>query len=153
MIEIEDENEVKVIPEIRVLKADETEYWCDEIKAKVKRIFGVYVFDWRRHVHCCELTPSYECHFVEDQAEYVDGLSDGEIDKLDDLIREAQAHNDPVRYYHCSNIDSLPMMANKYSFPKGTHGVYVFTEEGDPEPKDSDVAVEEALEYGRCNEL
>ena len=43
---------------------DETQVWAEEVVRSAKQVFGLYVFDQNRRVHCCEFTPSYECLFV-----------------------------------------------------------------------------------------
>lgn len=92
-----------------VLKLDETENWCQEVKDKAKRILGIYLFDKTRHVHCCEFTPSYECIFIESQWENLD-LSDNEQEELDDLIQEGNRETNNVNYYHTYVIDDLPLI-------------------------------------------
>lgn len=97
-------------PAFFILKLDETEYWCQEVKDKAKKIFGIYLFDKNKHVHCCELTPSYECTFV--KSEWTDSdLSDEEQEELDSLIMHGNMETiNTVSYFHTYVIDGLPII-------------------------------------------
>ncbi|HLN28588.1 MAG TPA: hypothetical protein VK395_12670 [Gemmataceae bacterium] len=131
--ETQSDHEVK--PRYCVLKIDETENWLDQdIVARAKRIFGVYLFDRHTHVHCCELTPSYECLFVESQWDNPD-LSDLETDWLSADILQGDNYAEPVKYFHCWQIDGLRRIKD------GEIAVGVINLEIDNE--------EEALEYVR----
>ena len=53
--------ETKPLPDLWLMKEDETEHWTDEeFKKKAGQIYTVYLFDRSSHTHLCELTPSYE---------------------------------------------------------------------------------------------
>ena len=94
-------NETKVKPNFHCLKLDETEHWAPHIVERANRIFGLYIFDINKHVHCCELTASYECIFVRSECE-------GELsDDLFDEIMEGDAQSDSVSYFHCSLLDKM----------------------------------------------
>jgi hypothetical protein len=127
-------NTPELTPRYCALKLDQTRYWTDEIVARAKKIFSVYLFDANKHVHCCEFTPSYECLFVESQYDNP-ALPDREADRLSvDLLKE-DAASDPVRYFHCWEIDGLPRI-----------------KEGEPAQGVIDLEIdneEEALEYVR----
>lgn len=101
------ESEIAISPRYFVVKLIETDKWAPEIATKARCIFGVYLFDANRHVHCCEITPSYECHFVESQWDNPD-LSARDADWLNVDITEADTVTEPVRYFHCRQIDALP---------------------------------------------
>jgi hypothetical protein len=92
--------------QIKILKRDETEYWAEEVVARAGRIFGVYAYDPSRKVHACELTASYELHFIESQAENCPD-DDSERERLDDEIREGDLYTEPVTYIHCHEIDRI----------------------------------------------
>lgn len=97
---------VELLPEMCIVKIDEREFWCDEVQAKATRIFGVYAFDRRRHVHCCSMTPSYELHFLGTQYEAVE-LDDEAQVRLNQDVLEEDAGNEEVRYFDCHYIDRL----------------------------------------------
>jgi hypothetical protein len=68
---------------------------------------GIYVYDQNRRLHCCEFTPSYECHFVGSASVNTD-LDDDAAERLEDEIREGDRATEPVKYIHCHEIDALP---------------------------------------------
>jgi hypothetical protein len=129
--------------DIKVLKVDQTEYWCDEIKKKVKRIFTVYLFNPNKRVHCCEITPSYECVFLEYQIDFPDDISEEERDRIYMEVTEVQ---EDVAYYHCSGIDNLPEFKLGF-FPEGMMGV---CSAGEFEAEDCEW-IDAASEWARCN--
>jgi hypothetical protein len=98
---------VELLPELCIVKLDQREFWCDSVKTKTTRIFGVYAFDRRRHVHCCSLTPSYELNCLGTQYEAVEGLDEEAQDRLNQDVLEGDAGSDEVSYYDCSSIDRL----------------------------------------------
>ncbi len=104
----EHDTQAEVKPRWCVLKIDETQNWLDQdIVSRAKRIYGVYVFDRSLHVHCCEMTASYECLFVESQFDNPD-LPDREADWLSVDLMAGDNYAEPVRYFHCWQIDGLP---------------------------------------------
>ena len=135
---------------IKVLKIDQTDHWCDEVAKKARRIFGVYVYDADYRVHLCEMTASYECHFVESQTDYPNDFDEAEEEKLHDQIMTGDAQTDPVCYWHCNYLDRAPEF-HITCLPKGPYGVYTLTD-GDGDD-DHDEAIEEALEYARGNAI
>ncbi|NQU42436.1 hypothetical protein HQ520_04070 [bacterium] len=130
---------------IKVLKIDQTDCWCDEIRENVTRIFSVFVFDSGRKVYCCELTPSYECHFVESQFETPEDMPESEREHLTDEILQGDASTDRVSYYHCHRIDSFPAIQEGF-LPDGQAGVFTITGLRNRTPAGR---LEEALEYAR----
>lgn len=148
---------------ISILKIDETEYWSDEIKNRVKRIFGVYVFDPNWRVHCCEFTPSYELYRLESQVEFHENTPDDEVVMLEDEVREAERFDDPVVYVHCHTIDRAERFSKGW-FPKGSMGIHTMAgfasgfliDPDDPAERRRneqrhDYAIEEATEYCHRN--
>jgi len=95
---------------INLVKLDESEYWNKEITDKVKngKIYTVYIYNPNKHVHCCELTPSYELYFVGYDYCPKENLSEKEIENLDDNIRTSET--EPVSYYHVHDIDRMPSL-------------------------------------------
>ena len=144
-----------VLPEIRVVKADETLNCMDPFVLRhAKRIFGVYVYDYRLHVHCCEMTASYELHFIESQADYADDLPEKLRERLLDSLMEGDRETPPVCYMHVYHVDGFPLFRPD-CLPSGPVGQYVLFK--DTEPRDSDdpheEAIEDAEEYARCNSV
>lgn len=108
---------------VKVLQLDETGYWVPSIAERAGKIIGVYLYHNNLHVHCCELTPSYELHFV-GSFYTAFNLEEDEREKLDEEIREGNADQELVTYMHCSQIDAMPKInswqniAGTYSFPR-----------------------------------
>lgn len=102
---------VELLPELFVVKIDETEHWLDPaVLARTKRIFGVYVFDRRQHFHICSFSDSHELYFLGSQWEEIEGLSDEEHDDLWERINQGDGQSDPVSYWDKCDIDR--MLAN-----------------------------------------
>jgi hypothetical protein len=102
----------RIKPRFSLLRLDETEFWAEPIASEAGRIFGTYVFDQNKRVHLCEFTPSYECRFV-GSAIGNTNLTDGAVERLFDEIREGDLGTEPVRYFHCHQIDALPRIAEQ----------------------------------------
>lgn len=94
-------------PDICVIALDETGVW--ELSALpnsevIDKMAGVYLFDRNRHVHACEITPSYELWPMYD--EFVmkpDHQNHEDLEALEDEVRSA--FDSTVGYYHVSDID------------------------------------------------
>lgn len=88
---------------LRIVALDETHFWSDEIRAKVGRIWGLYLYDANRQVHCCELTPSYELFAIRSAV-------GGEISEEteEDIMEADRISGEQCIYTRCSAIDKLP---------------------------------------------
>ena len=103
-----EQGRVELLPELFVVKIDETEYWLDpEVLQRTKRIFGIYVFDRRQHFHICSFSASHELYFLGSQWEEIEGLSDEEHDDLWERITEGDGQSDPVTYWDRWDIDRM----------------------------------------------
>jgi len=92
-----------VKPDWRYIAIDETQHWCDaEIVEACKRLFGIYVFDARSYVYCCEITPSFELHFLRNESLEV---PEEQSERVYDALTEAGAGGDDVHYRHVRSID------------------------------------------------
>jgi len=91
-------------PDFRVFKMDVTGICCPElVELCGGRVFDIYVFDANRHVYVCEMTPSFELHWLE-------GAPGGDYpedkaEEVDDRLREANLQTEPVIYVHVFDID------------------------------------------------
>ncbi|MGO8750588.1 MAG: hypothetical protein ACLQNE_31960 [Thermoguttaceae bacterium] len=104
---------VQLLPDACIVKVPERDYWCEEVRAMTKRIFGVYAFDRRQHFHLCELCASYELWFVETQYEETDEVAEDE-DRRDELNQIVLgAYEEPVTYAHRKEIDPMFMRGNR----------------------------------------
>jgi hypothetical protein len=98
---VTDESQTVTEARYHLVKLDETDFWAEEIVDKVGRIFGTYIYDVNRRVHCCEFTPSYELLFIGSQWSNAE-LMDRGSDDLDSEIRAGDAQTEAVRYIHGS---------------------------------------------------
>jgi hypothetical protein len=97
---------MKVKPKFKVVKIDETKNWREDIVEKSGKIFGIYLYDESRQTRCCEITPSYEMHFLNSMSEnHIEDEEEREI--LFDEISEGDIHTERVSYFHVSSIDKL----------------------------------------------
>jgi len=103
-----------IIPEFHAYRRDVSEHYTHspEGRALLDRcggmIYDVFVFDYRRHVHCCEMTPSYELWYVETIPGGETHEDDADFpyhEDLDEALREANLHSPQVIYIHCHSID------------------------------------------------
>jgi hypothetical protein len=118
---------VQLLPDTAIVKVPEREWWCPEVQAMTKRLFGVYALDRRQHFHLCEFCASYELYFIESQYEETDEVAADEDkrEKLNELILEGDCHTEPVSYFHAKDIDPMFLRGRRCRpgwLPKGNHG-------------------------------
>lgn len=120
---------VELLPELWIVKIDEREWWLDpEVLVACPRIYGVYVFDRRRHVHVCSFEPCYELHFLGSDYTESDELQNDESrrDAIHGTIVQGDSQCDQVTYWGKADIDR--MLANEIEpggLPlDGKHGGY-----------------------------
>jgi hypothetical protein len=126
---LEDGERVELLPDLWILKIDETEFWIDPVVCeRVQRVFGVYVFDRRQHFHLCNLSASYEMTFLGSQFEPIDGLTDKEDEDLAERIQEGDWQTDEwVKYMNMSDVDRLVANECREGFyPDGKGGGFKF---------------------------
>ena len=105
------------------VKIDETDIWYHTDPEKERlfgRIFGVYAADLSQRIHLCEFTPSYELHFVHSEFEGGEdyyNLDDEIQEKMQDYTLEGDSGSEPIRYFHCSLIDSFPKINHGFPTP------------------------------------
>jgi hypothetical protein len=121
---------IQLLPEMFVVKHDETDLY-DEAWVKqyhFKRIIGVYVFNRRRAVHVCEITPSYEREFFGSQSELDLSEDEPNFEELREVaeeeLRSADAGTEQFSYMYCSDVDALLETEIKEGFlpPEGKAG-------------------------------
>lgn len=112
--------EEKTYPiQVTLIKQDMTPfYYLDELsfKDKIKKIYDIYLFNRNEHVHCCEITPSYETHYLRSTYDSEDILSDDELEEIDVFLMEANNGNDNDYYQHCRDVDRFVKENEKLSF-------------------------------------
>jgi hypothetical protein len=97
-----------VAPAWHAVRINETGYYDEKFLGEhgVEKIWGIYVTNFNSHTFCCELTPSYELHFMGSMPE--DWPEDErKRESLFDDLSENDAHSSQVLYYHCSAIKAL----------------------------------------------
>jgi hypothetical protein len=98
----------ELMPDIRVFKVDVTDYYPEEFQRRAGKIFEVYLFDANLHVHCCELTPSYEMAFI-GSTWTKSPRTERAREKLADDINISDLETSPVAYYHVRGINLEPL--------------------------------------------
>ena len=119
------ENErVELLPDMWIVKIDEREHWLDPVVLdRTNRIFGVYVFDRRKHVHCCSFEATYEFTFLGSQWEHSREFTDDETEDLDERIREGDRDCETVSYWGVHDVDRmLAETCQEGCLPKGNAG-------------------------------
>lgn len=104
----------QIFPSIHIALLEETHNWSEAIQQQAGRLFGVYLFDRRRHVHACEFTPSYELHFLKTiyTAEFPETVQgERERDALEMEIMQGDRDTPLVCYVHTHVIDGLPTIS------------------------------------------
>ena len=84
----------------RMARIDETEYFIDEIRAKVGKYWGFYLYKPGERVYCAEIRPSHwlECFDFETENEI-----------SDELRMELQTYlYDSSHYRLVSNVERIP---------------------------------------------
>jgi len=86
----------------RIVLVEETEYWCDDLAKQAGKIYGVYLYDENRVVHCCELTGSYELNALE--VAILNNETCPE-DVRDDIDAEWNSATELISYFHTYTVD------------------------------------------------
>lgn len=119
--------------------SDITTHWNipEELKPWVEKVCSVYVFNPRLHVHCCELTPSFECYWISDEAFLNPDTPDNLREKILDFVMEGSCETPEVSYFHTGDIERLAKI-DGHAYRKLGRGWGT---------------IEEVIEHARCNSL
>lgn len=99
---LEQKPSMSVKPVFKVCRIDETKYYTnEELIKKAGKIWAVFIYDSAAYTRCCEITPSYELHYVYSTTEH--HLTDED----DELLTEANIHRELVEYNHVHNIEAF----------------------------------------------
>jgi hypothetical protein len=104
---------IQLLPEMHVVKVDETDLYDEDWRKEfhLKRIICVYVFNRRRAVYCCEMTPSYELQSFGSQYELDIDYDHPNYDEISEdaseEVRSADAGCEQFSYIHCGNVDDI----------------------------------------------
>ena len=103
---LEEGERVELLPDLWIVKIEDRDEWLDRyILDRTARLFSVYVFDRRQHVHICQVTPSYEAYFLGSQYEASRELTDDEREELEEHIRVGDAQTEPVTYFDVADAE------------------------------------------------
>jgi len=96
-----------VKPELVFIRIDETEYWDAEFLKdnRIKKIWSIYLYDYREHTHLCEMTPSYCLWYVDFSVEFEDDVDHDDTEEAYDKVMESQCEQEPCQYAHVAVID------------------------------------------------
>ena len=95
-----------VAPDFWIVGIDETQYWADDIKAKVDGIVTFYLYDANEITHLASFSGSYYLYPIVTEPYVKEGLSEEEREQVEQDIMD-NADNKPD-YYDESYIDSMP---------------------------------------------
>jgi hypothetical protein len=121
----------------KLVKIDETQYWSDEIKERVGKLYGVYLIDTNAHTYCCEVTPSYCAYFLYTTYDDPDDMDDLEAEAFDEMIRHADFNAADVSYFHVYSVKEFA-----YDFGEESH-----------DEDDYKTVLDDVLEYCNANWL
>ncbi len=94
---------------LKIVNLNDGDGWREDILKRAKgRILGKYAFCPDEVTHCCEITPSYELHFIEYFPENPE--ADGDEENMEEIEEGANLtmSESPIIYVHCHTIDALP---------------------------------------------
>jgi hypothetical protein len=130
-------------PKLRLVYLDETADWAPDIEHAAGCIAGLYVYDARLHVCCCEITPSYELHL----AGYLTEHHVGDAVQVD--MAQATDYGS-VHYIHSWRVDGFVRARRRPGFrdidPFVLGRMPCTLRLPGPWPLDRDLAISEALE-------
>lgn len=110
----------EIVPDWWFVAIDETQDWCLPEKQWVDKIHTSYLFDRNRHVHCCELTASYEMWPLDYHITWQGDPPEDVREQIEQMVQACRA-DFQVRYQH---VDGVEVWMAK-------HGIKV----GQPSPK------------------
>jgi hypothetical protein len=131
-------------PQLRVAYLEETQDWDTEIARAAGRIAGLYVYDTRLRVHCCEMTASYELSL----AGY---LTEHHVDDAVQMLMLQATDAGSISYVHCWQVDGFTAVRRRPGFrdidPFVPGGLPCTLALPGPWPASRDDAIAEALTY------
>jgi hypothetical protein len=116
-----------------IVLIDETKYWDEELAKQAGKIYGVFLFDANKKVHCCELTPSRELESLE-VAILNNETCPEEV--RDEIEEQWITSTELISYMHVSTVNELLVFALKTERCKA---------------EDYDGTWEELVDYFRAN--
>jgi len=135
----------QVLPNLIVVKFDETKNWREDIQEKAGKIFGYYLVDMSEITHCAELTGSYYCHFLYNRVDNLDSFAVNDSEYSDELFEiEDGGLNDQNIYV--SEFTKFNIVADSYCKKFKEDEMKEFLEE-----ENYQELLDDAIEYYKCN--
>jgi len=120
---------IRHTPKVVAVCMDETRFFmdgeemCEDLRGKVKKVFGVYLYDDNVSTTICDTVRRFFMRWIDVSFEAEDGLSGEERERIQDLLREAYMTDDSDAYMEISEVEKVDEEHRK-----------VFMEESDFEP-------------------
>ncbi len=144
------ERQKEFLPNLLVVKFDETMNWSDDIQQKAGKIYGYYLVDTSEITHCAELTGSYYCRFLYNRVENIDAFVIEEdedsvtySDELEEIEYGGSSENTNI---YVPEFTKLDVVSDSYCEKYSETELQDFLEESAYED-----FIEEAIEYFKCN--
>jgi len=112
---MEKNNQDLILPDIIVVKFDETHHWREDIKEKAGKIFSYYIINRNEITYLAETKGSYYCHFLYNRVENYKNFLVGEGDDYSEelfLIENGDNYEIPNKYV--SEHTKLEIVDDKY---------------------------------------
>lgn len=132
----------KVLPKICAVRIDETECWTDDVRAKVDKVYGIYLVDLNCHTYCCSMTPSYAMYYIGFSIQSNKTSMFDKMDEIEELEMEMMANSSPelVCYMNCSDVDRMDKSNFDFDFTVD-HDYYNFDD-----PKEYHEMIDDMIE-------
>lgn len=112
---MEKNNQDLILPDIIVVKFDETRHWREDIQEKAGKIFSYYVINRSEITHLAETNGSYYCHFLYNRVENTQNFLVGEgEDYSDELIEIENGYDNDDPNMYVSEHTKLEIVDDKY---------------------------------------
>ena len=95
-------------PKFVVVRLDETQYWAEDVRDQVNKIWSHYIYDEHMTTHLCSLQRSYYLRWVGFDIE----LTDPEAyisEELYDIVVAGFAGSDRNSYHDCGPFDRMKL--------------------------------------------
>jgi len=96
-------------PRLRLAYIEESEFWDEEILRSAGRIAALYLYDERRHVFCCEMTPSHELYLV-------GYLTEHHVEDDIQMMMAQATEIGSVQYIHAWQVDGFTRIRRRPGF-------------------------------------
>lgn len=137
-----------IVPELRILRLEETEHWSEDMKERCGRIWSVWVFDLNRHVHICSFDRYHECHYVGHTWSKPQDTEEQSQDLFEDML-EATREENLVDYFLVGQVK--PDECKVISSPTEEEWVTLLGDHDGDREAALEGLIEDAVEYCSAN--